>query len=414
MSAGLGLLKKLISDKRGIQTLTESGIARKYFRSEELEIYDAITNHQRLFKSVPSQRTVEVETGIRFGNLPDEPLGYWIEQVIKRYESQLIVNAVEKIKDQAVGGRLSVAKDSLRELTFGLSGYGGRDKIHVLGKEAEQVMKAHNTRRAASGLSGVPLGFPFLDRVLDGAQSGDVVVLVGRPGVGKSYLMLRFCLHTYLESEAVPLFVPMEMTPFQCARRLLALKAKVSATQLRLGRLDSLTEEAAFVHVNELLGSEKPFYMIGASLKTTVEDLALRVQELRPSALFVDGGYLLRTRKQFRAKWERISETAEVLKSIGYEFGIPVIASYQFSKKGLGLDNIGGSDDVAKLGSIVMGLRPERQADFFTGKDYKILQLLKGREGESGSIRILFNMLNTTIDQDSVVDGDALISEDSE
>jgi len=124
--------------------------------------------------------------------------------------------------------------------------------------------------------------------------------------------------------------------------------------------------------------------------------------------VYVDGAYLLRSKNNYGARWERIAYTAEYLKMLAKEFGIPIIATYQFNRKGSGdVGNIGGSDVVGQLAGIAMGITNETddQDDVWSAVSYKHLELVKGREGESGKIRVLYDMEKMKITQDSVLKG---------
>ena len=91
------------------------------------------------------------------------------------------------------------------------------------------------------------------------------------------------------------------------------------------------------------------------------------------------------------------------------DFNIPIFASYQFNRKGAGdMANIGGSDSVGQLASIVLSLTSEDKDGSqqpWSKRSFKHLQLIKGREGEEGKIRVLFDMRRMIIQQDSILEG---------
>jgi len=226
---------------------------------------------------------------------------------------------------------------------------------------------------------------------------------------GKTFVLLKWALAAHAAGHT-PLFMTMEMSPLQCARRALAMKSSIPATLIRLGRLSVWARNQLITNLNEFkdLNAERPFHFLQGSLKTTVDDLVLRVQELRPSALYVDGAYLLRTSSRFDGRFERVAETAETLKTIAREFDIPVLASYQFNRKGAGnLANIALSDSIGQLASIVIGIQEDEGQSYngWEAVSFKLLALLKGREGEQGVIRILYDMNRMNIAQHSVVSG---------
>jgi len=240
---------------------------------------------------------------------------------------------------------------------------------------------------------------------------------VGRPGVGKSYFLGNMSLYSYREMQAVPLVVTMEMSAVQWSRRLAALESSVTAQMLRLGRLSIYGKNQLQQAINIFAGMDRPYYILQGSLNSTVEDLALRVQELRPSVVYVDGAYLMQTKEKNKARWERVTTVAEYQKMIAKEFDIPIIASWQFNRKGPGsLGNIAYSDAISQLASIVCGIEDEKKQGqtMWEARVYKILKLLKGREGERGVIRVLYDMDRMVIEQDSVISGYSIEKEEED
>lgn len=233
---------------------------------------------------------------------------------------------------------------------------------------------------------------------------------------GKTYVMSKAVVAGYLQDK-VPMVVTMEMSAKQLARRQLGLLQQVSVTQIRLGRLSHWGEQKlrnGIVSLETEHENGHPFYILQGNLMTTVEDVGNYAKEMRPDVLYVDGAYLLMSNLKFGSKWERISHTAEYLKSLALTLDIPVIATYQFNRKGGGsLANIGGADSVGQLASIVIGIETESDTEEgsvggWSSVDYKILEFLKGREGEKGKVRIMFDTERTVIEQDEVIIDEAV------
>ncbi len=409
MSVGLALLHKILSEGRGVVALREFGINESDLEPAEARVFRFIESYQLEFGVPPKVETVEQETEVDFPSFPDEPLGYWVQGVERRKQSNLILAASKGLKDTVSRGDLQEARQIARSLSVDLDRRDPSAHVHRLHDLAPTVVEAHDRRQHQGAFSGVPFGIDYLDRVSDGAQPGDTVALVGRPSVGKSYVLARMSLSGYdLGTTGVPLMVNLEMQVEQTARRLVALRTGVSATLIRLGRLSHWGRQKLVRGVQSLLElGERPFYLMQGGLNTTVDDLLVRVQELRPNALYVDGAYLLRTKGKSESRWERIADAAEVLKTIAREFNIPVVATYQFNRRGPGLANIGGSDAIGQLASIVIGLADEQASGHavWSARQYKTVELLKGREGEKGKVRVLFDMEHMVIEQEEVISG---------
>lgn len=409
MSVGLGLLHRLLVDGRQISELMEAEITLDTLDTQEGRVYAYIEEHLALHEVMPKIETVEAELEFKFPKFPDEPFGYWLTGVERRAQTKVILDGCKDMKDAVTDGDLGLAKTKARDLVLLLDRRDPVDRVTTMQAIAPSVLSEHDIRQRRGTVSGIPFGMEYLDRVSDGAQGGDTVAVVGRPGVGKSYFMLEMARKGYHGGAGSPLVATFEMKPFQCVRRLIALETGVSATMIRLGKLSHWGRERVAEGVTSIQLGQRPFYILEGGLRTTVEDLALRVQELRPNALYVDGAYLLRTRsKAGSARWERVAETAEVLKMIAREFNIPVIETYQFNRRGPGsLGNIGGSDAVGQLASIVIALDDEQQGGhtMWAARQFKLMKLLKGREGERGTIRVLYDMERMLIRQEEVLSG---------
>lgn len=420
MSVGLGALHRLLVDRGLLSVLLDAGVTREYFHGDEIKVFDVIREHQERYGVSPQITTVEVETGVHFQEFPDEPIGYWIDALERRAQSRVLARGAQEIMEQISDGELRDAFSTCRRMYLDLQRRSTADRIESLAELAEEVIAHHDRVQHSGGMSGIPLGIEYLDRVSDGAQPQDTIAVVGRPGSGKSYLMLKMAL-TAKMSGFMPLFVTMEMSTLQCTRRLVAMHAGVPSTMIRLGRLGYWGRDKLLSTVQwagESGENERKFLLMRGSLTTTVEDVVLRVREVRPDIVFVDGAYLLRSRSKVEARWERVTETAEYLKMVASDFNIPLVSSYQFNRRGAGsLGNIAHADAIGQLASIVIGMDDEE--DVLAGgegswlpRSYKILELLKGREGERGEVRILFDMNRMRIEQDSVIRGYAMDSDD--
>lgn len=406
MSAGFGFLRHLIVRERSLLRLGELGIIPGYFLAGERTVYEYVRHHVTTYGIFPDLETVKKETEVSFPpGLPDETLEFWADRVKDRNETRIILEVTEDLRKACAEGLLPVAREKARDLYQRLQPSLVQESLHRFDQLIEEIVEDHDKRQRATIRSGVPFGLPFLDVITDGAQPADTVALVGRPSVGKSYLLLHMALKAW-EHGFTPLFMTMEMSAKQCARRLVALHSQVSATDIRLGRLSYYGRDKLTTDVKALLGKEgPPFYFLQGTMTSTVEDLSLHIRELHPSVIYVDGAYLLRTRNRSLARWERVSETAEFLKMVAISFDLPIISTYQFNRRGPGsLSNIAFSDVVGQLASIAISIdddAPENSGTY-EARQYKLLELMKGREGERGQFRVLYDIQRMIIKQESM------------
>jgi len=365
------------------------------------------------YNQLPKIRTVEEELGFKFPDFTDEPLKYWIDHVKKRHQLSLAQKAVEETGSDIADGKLKEATEKIRQLYVDLTSTGQREKLYLLRSLYKPVMDRYRAiQRSGKDIFGVPFGIPTLDNISSGAQPGDTVAIIGRPSSGKSYLLLNAALNGVNAGYRV-MVETLEMPAEQCMARLYGLHGNIPVHGIRKGRLSWWAENKLKQTAREL--NDADFYIYEGTLNTTFEDLLMKVQEVRPDILYVDGAYLLKTRERTGARWERIASTAEGMKDLAMSLSIPVVGTYQFNRKGAGsLAHIGGSDVVGQLASIVLSLACSTKIDSRgramsdCSNRTKHLEVIKGREGENMLIDLDFSLTtNIGIREVDIYDGDA-------
>lgn len=221
---------------------------------------------------------------------------------------------------------------------------------------------------------------------------------------GKTFLGLYSAEQTWMHG-GTPLFLSMEMPNIQIAQRVATMNAHKPLTQLLKGMMSSSSWKAFQTSLHALKKKEKPFWLIDGNLATSVDGLVSMARQLKPSAVYVDGAYLLTHPDRRISRFEKITENAEALKKrVATELDLPVIASYQFSreaekkkksnskhKEEVGLEDIYGSDAIGQLSSVVLGLFEEESIETLIRRR---VEVLKGRHGETGSFLINWDFIN--------------------
>jgi replicative DNA helicase len=272
-----------------------------------------------------------------------------------------------------------------------------------------EVLQKHDEYQKNPDIPGLSFGFPFLDSVSGGAQNGDFIIIVGQTGVGKTYLALKVGYSSYLTGKNV-IILSTEMPNLQAARRVLAMEGRFSTTDLKLGRLSYFGRERAeqIARTGAAVEDEKGnfFYLLPGGMFPKVEDFVIVVKELKPDFAIVDGAYLLQANA--KSWWEKNMEIAMQLKNLALNEDIPILATYQYLKKGEGkLEGVGGGFAIPQIASMVLSFEFERKEDISSLNEvqHRVLRLTKGRDGESGSMRVEYNMKTTQLLQIKVLSG---------
>ena len=140
-------------------------------------------------------------------------------------------------------------------------------------KELQQLYQMHSK----DDVTGLPTGFRILDKMTSGLQKGDLIIVAGRPSMGKTSFAMNIAEYSGLTLKMPVAVFSMEMSSVQLAKRLICSVGRIDAQKLRRGRLD----DADWARYTETVGlmSKAPFY-IDDTGALTVNELRSRVRRL--------------------------------------------------------------------------------------------------------------------------------------
>ena len=257
-----------------------------------------------------------------------------------------IVNDAYVENDEASSAKqIEVAEQNL----YNLASEGGIDRSFQPLSESlkEALLKTEKAYKREGKISGIPCDFIDLDNKLGGLQDSDLLILAGRPSMGKTALAINIALNAVkyqynehkknnIEGPAPSVgFFSLEMSAEQLAGRMISMVSGVNASKLRTG---NLTEEefAKLVKANSEL-YEMPFF-IDDTPAITISALRTRARRLKRknnlSMLMVDYLQLVRgsSKSSEANRVQEVSEITQGLKAIAKELNIPVIALSQLSR----------------------------------------------------------------------------------
>ncbi len=182
-------------------------------------------------------------------------------------------------------------------------------------------------------ITGVPTGFTDLDNLLAGLQPSDLIIVAGRPSMGKTSLALGIVENASLRSNAVVGIFSLEMSRAQLVLRMLSSQALLDSHALRTGQLT----KHDWVALTEAAGRlEQAKVFIDDSGNLTVQQMRGKARRLKAehglSLLIVDYLQLMEGRGNSESRQQEISEISRALKALAKELDIPVIALSQLSR----------------------------------------------------------------------------------
>jgi len=182
-------------------------------------------------------------------------------------------------------------------------------------------------------ITGVPSGFDEIDKLTSGWQNSDLIVIAGRPSMGKTSLVLNMAQHSAIEAKIPTAYFSLEMSKEQLVMRMLTSTAKVDSSRLRSGRLfendwPKLTKAAGQL-------SEAPIF-IDDSPSISVLEIRAKCRRLKVEhqvgLVVIDYLQLMRGQTRSESREKEISEISRGLKGLAKELSVPVIALSQLNR----------------------------------------------------------------------------------
>jgi replicative DNA helicase len=264
---------------------------------------------------------------------------------------EIVNDAYKKASKVAAAKQIEIAESKLFELSY--QGEFSRGFTKIVNPMAETIHKAKLALERDDSISGIPTNYIDLDKILSGLQNSDLIIVAGRPSMGKSalainiaYNVARFFDDQHKQNpnenkKAVGIF-SLEMSADQVAARVLSIKTGINSNKFRTGEInredfDGIVESADEISKLPLFIDDTPALSI-TSIRTRTRRL-VRQQNL--GLIVVDYLQLIRgtNNSSQQNRVQEISEITQGLKAIAKEFNIPVLALSQLSRAVEARDN---------------------------------------------------------------------------
>jgi replicative DNA helicase len=183
-------------------------------------------------------------------------------------------------------------------------------------------------------ITGVPTGFEKVDDLTSGLQKSELIIIAGRPSMGKTAFALNIAQFASLEGQTPVAIFSLEMSKEQLAFRLLSSEAKVDSQRLRKGFLGETDWPKLTTAAGRL--SEAPLF-IDDTPAITVLEMKAKSRRLKADQglglIVVDYIQLMRGGSYRDSREQEISEISRSLKALAKELKVPIIALSQLNRK---------------------------------------------------------------------------------
>ncbi|HXH81423.1 MAG TPA: replicative DNA helicase [Candidatus Tectomicrobia bacterium] len=251
-------------------------------------------------------------------------------------------------------------------------------------------------------VTGVPTGLTKLDEMTAGLQPSDLILIAGRPSMGKTAFALSIAQHVGVKLRLKVLILSLEMSAQQLVQRMLSSEGRVDSLAVRTGRLQAQDWHRLTAAAGRL--SEAPIF-IDDSPGLAVLEVRAKARRMKAEhgldLVIVDYLQLMRGRSNLDNRQQEISEISRSLKALAKELNVPVVALSQLSRaietRG---DNTPRLSDLRESGAleqdadVIMFLhRPSFYAKDASDEDVRKtaeVHIGKQRNGPTGKIEVAF------------------------
>jgi replicative DNA helicase len=348
------VLGGLLLSSRAWEQVADVVTEADFYREDHRLIFRAI--YELNERSKPCDAVTVTEWFVARGKVDQIDGGSYISQLASSTPSAANVKAyAEIVREKSVLRQLI---DAGTEITSGVFASDGRDSQELL-EEAERrvfaiadqgvrsnsdyvtvqetikeaIEKIQELHEFDGEITGTPTGFKKFDELTAGLQKSDLIIIAGRPAMGKTTLAMNIAEHAAIKHEVPVAIFSMEMSSLQLVNRLFSSLGQIDQTRLRTGSLDDLdwpklTSAMNLLHKSKIFLDETP--------ALSPSELRARARRLKREhdigLLVVDYIQLMSVPGTKENRATEIAEISRSLKAIAKELNIPVVALSQLNR----------------------------------------------------------------------------------
>ena len=310
-------MEKLFDDNQPVDTLSVSDLLKK---NKELDSVGGIYFLTGLVEAVPTAAHVEKYSKIV------------LEKALLRNLITLSQNISKEAYDQSKDA--SEILESVEQSIFNITQNRLKEGFEQLNPIMIEALDDLEKKRAQGGsVTGVPSGLLDLDDLTSGFQNGELVIIAGRPAMGKTALALSMMRNASVEANLGVGMFSLEMSNQSLAMRLLCAEAKVNQHFVRTGKLPQKLWKNLGVAAGDL--EKAPIYLDDTPA-LTVRELRAKARRLKSekdiSMIIVDYLQLMQGPRRVENRQQEISVISRSLKALAKEINVPVVALSQLSR----------------------------------------------------------------------------------
>lgn len=242
--------------------------------------------------------------------------------------SEIITNCFEA---QDVDELLGESEKAIFNIAQSQAAANQLDSRRLLDRVFEDLTAKYENK---SSITGIATHYHEFDNMTAGLQNSDLIIMAGRPSMGKTAFALNVALRSAARSEVPTVIFSLEMSMEQLMTRLLAVQGQVGLQNLRKGYLDD-QDWSRLYEAGDVL-ARAPLFIDDTPALSTLE-LQARCRRLKAEhglgLIIIDYLQLMRASQRTDSREQEISEISRSLKALAKELNVPVIALSQLNRK---------------------------------------------------------------------------------
>ena len=324
----------------------------------------------------------------------------YIKIVDQKATLRRLIAATESIMQDSYAGEKENAEilESAEKAIYDITMRKGGEELQPIQpvlistfEKIEQLVKNHGR------IEGVPTGYTELDDLLTGLHPGELVLVAGRPAMGKTSIGMNFVENAAIRAGKKAAVFSLEMPAEQLAMRMMCTEARVDMQKVRRGAIDD-DEWGKLADALVSIGPASIY--VDCTPGITVPEVRSKARRLQLEhgldVIMIDYLSLMSATGKTGSRQEEVSQISRTLKGLALELGVPVIALQQLSRAPTGranhrpmLSDIRESGAIEQDADVVMFIHREDYYDPETPeKNIAELIIAKQRNGSLGTVKL--------------------------
>lgn len=417
LDAEMAVLGSMLLDDEAIATAVEVLDKNFFYKDSHQKIFQAISDLYALNKAVDlitltdglkKDGTLDAVGGVSYltalaNSVPTSAnIGHYVSIVKEKSILRTLINNATKIVSLCYEseGNVDAVVDNAERFILEVSERKAQGSYFHLKEIVKDTIETIDVLyRKKAHVTGVPTGFIDFDIKTAGLQDSDLIVIAGRPSMGKSALVLGMIEHAGVIEKIPTAIFSLEMSKEQLVQRMLCAHARVDAQKVRTGYLATSDWPRLTAAAGKL--SEAPIF-IDDSPAISVMELRAKARRLKAQQdiklIVLDYMQLMRGSSGMESRQQEISEISRSLKALARELHVPIVAISQLSRAVESrTDHRPQLSDLRESGAIeqdadvvVLLLREEYYIQTPENQGIAEVIIAKQRNGPVGSLKLSF------------------------